>query len=60
MFGFYILIVYKKIYYIIFNKINNMSWFDLIVIKDYIIFDSRILNNFINFLDNDICFYGYC
>lgn len=60
MFGFYILIVYKKIYYIMFNKINNMSWFDLIVIKDYIIFDSRILNNFINFLVNDICFYGYC
>lgn len=42
MFGFYILIVYKKIYYIMFNKINNMSWFDLIVIKGYIIFDIRI------------------
>lgn len=42
MFGFYISIVYKKIYYIMFNKINNMSWPDLTVIKDHTISDSRI------------------
>lgn len=60
MFGFYISIVYKKIYYIMFNKINNMSWPDLTVIKDHTISDSRILNNSINPLDNDTCLHGYC